>query len=177
MTQQPNQPDPAAETAGSPSQEDLVKARDQKIAELENQVSQLQHKILLAAAEYQNVVRRSQNNIAEAREQNTLDIARTLLASLDLFDMALACDPKKASAESILMGVQMVHSNMLKSLESFGVRRVEAKPGEEFNPLIHEAVAHITVDGIPAGKVAKQLQSGYKLGEKTIRPVKVNIAD
>jgi molecular chaperone GrpE len=156
---------------------DPFKARDQRIAELEAQVGQLQHKILLAAAEYQNVIRRSQNNIGEAREQNTIDIARALLKGLDLFDMALACDPKKVNAESILMGVQMVQQEMVKSLESFGIKRVDAKPGDEFNPLVHEAVSHVSVPGIAAGKVAAQLQSGYKLGDKTLRPARVNIAE
>jgi molecular chaperone GrpE len=166
-----------ASTPGAGEGAEALKAKDQRIAELEAQVTQLQHKILLAAAEYQNVVRRSQNNIGEAREQNTIDIARALLRGLDLFDMALACDPKKVNAESILMGVQMVQQEMVKSLESFGIKRVEARPGDEFNPLVHEAVTHVQAQGIAPGKVASQLQSGYKLGEKTLRPAKVNIAE
>ncbi len=179
MTQDNTQDNSSAENQApnTPGPDDALKAKDQRIAELEAQVTQLQHKVLLAAAEYQNVVRRSQNNIGEAREQNTIDIARALLKSMDLFDMALACDPKKVSADSILMGVQMVHAEMLKSLESFGIKRVEAKPGHEFNPLIHEAVSHVQAQGIESGKIASQLQSGYKLGEKTLRPAKVNIAE
>ncbi len=181
MTQDNNNAENQAPNTDAGSEEtiklDPLKAKDQRIAELEAQVAQLQHKILLAAAEYQNVIRRSQNNIGEAREQNTIDIARALLRGLDLFDMALACNPKTTSAESILMGVQMVQQEMIKSLESFGIKRVDAKPGDEFNPLVHEAVSHIAAEGIASGKVAKQLQSGYKLNDKTLRPAKVNIAE
>lgn len=184
MTQQNNENiDPQNQTSSEPGQQsapqepDPIKTRDQRIAELEKQVSQLNDKILLAAAEYQNVVRRSRNNVIEAREQNTMDIAKGLMQSLDLFDMALACDPKKVTADTILMGVQMVHAEMIKSLDGFGIKRVTVRPGDDFDPQRHEAVARVPGNGVASGKIASQLQCGYMLGDKTIRPAKVNVAE
>lgn len=159
-----------AASAGEPT------ATDAKIAELEKQVAEFKDKYLRSVAEYQTSSRRWQQNVFDARDQQTFEIAKALVKVLDTFDHALAVDPVKVSSESVLTGVGMVRTELLKSLESFGIARIEARPGDEFDPRRHEALMRQPTAEIAEHHVVAQLQPGYTLGERTVRPVKVSVA-
>jgi molecular chaperone GrpE len=115
---------------------------------------------LAAAADYQNYVRRAQQNVSEAREQQLFDFARSLVTVLDHFDRALQVDPERTSTQTVLQGMQMVHDELLKVLEKFGIQRVEAKPGEPFDPARHQALMHQPAEGVEPDHVAAQFQPG-----------------
>lgn len=146
-------------------------------AALEAEIAGLKSQLLRSAADYQNFARRSQQSINDAREQQLMDVARSLLNVLDTFDRALAVDPAKATTEALLKGVEMVRDELLKVLQKFDIRRIDATPGEEFDPKRHEALMRQPVAGIESNHVASQLSPGYILGDKTLRPVKVSVAE
>lgn len=167
-----------ADKAGSPGPAGApdIAAANKRIADLERELDDCKSRLLRAAADYQNALRRAQINVAEAREFQLFDVAKALVPLLDHFDRALEVDPQKVAVQSVLQGVQILRAEMSKTLEGFGVRRIDAKPGDEFDPARHEAMLHQSVPGVAAGHVAAQLQAGYVLGERTLRPVKVSLA-
>ena len=148
---------------------------DDALAALEKQHAALNDKYLRVAADYQNFQRRSQQNVAQAREMQAMSIARDLLSVLDHFDNALAVDPEKSTASDLFKGVTIVRDELLRTLASHGIERIEAEPGEEFDPNRHEALMHQASEEHESGSVAQQLQPGYVMQGKTLRPVKVAV--
>jgi len=146
-------------------------------AALELEIANLKSQLLRSVADYQNLARRAQQSEADAREQQLMNVAKSLLNVLDTFDRALAIDSGKADAETLLKGVQMVRDELLKVLQKFDIKKIDAKPGEEFDPKRHEALMRQPAEGIESNHVAAQLSPGYTLGDKTLRPVKVSVAE
>jgi molecular chaperone GrpE len=149
----------------------------EEAAALVREVDDLKSKLLRSAADYQNMIRRSQTNIAEAREQQLMDMAKSLVTVMDHFDRALEVDQVKVDPQTLLQGLKMVHDELLKTLEKFGIQRVEANAGEEFDPTKHAALMRQKADGVAPGHVAAQFQPGYVLNDRTIRPVQVSVAE
>ncbi len=169
MSQDPQQPQEPQETPKEVVAEELEKLR--------SETGELQGKLMRAIADYQNYVRRAEQNVVVARQQQTIDMSRALVNVLDHFDNAVAVDPEKVAAAKLLEGVKIVREELLKTLEQFGVRRIEAKAGDEFDPRQHEAMLKQKVEGVGPGCVGMQLQSGYVLGEITLRPAKVTVTE
>lgn len=137
---------------------------------------ELEQRLLRTVADYQNLARRSRLDVEAARKQQAMDMARSLLSVLDNFDHALAVDPEKADAQSLLKGVTMVRDELLRALESFQIKRLDVEPGTEFDPNCHEAMMRQPAEGIETNQVTQQLQPGYTIGDKTLRPAKVAVA-
>ncbi|MEX2215422.1 MAG: nucleotide exchange factor GrpE [Phycisphaeraceae bacterium] len=167
----PDDLDPAAEG------DQLEERVENDINDLVAENVELQSKLLRAAADYQNYVRRSQQNVVAAREQQTMALARELISVLDHFDNALSIDMEKATARSVMDGLFIVRDELLKTLERHGVQRVNATKGEEFDPNRHEALMREKAEGIATNHVVNQLQPGYLINDKTLRPVKVSVAE
>lgn len=147
-----------------------------RIEQLEQEISELNSRLLRAHADYQNAVRRGQLNVTEARQQQIRDVALPLVSVIDHFDRAMEVDVESVSAASVLQGVQIVRDELLRSLEGFGVKRIEAEVGAEFDPHLHEALMQQPSEEIPSQHIVTELQPGYRLGERTLRPAKVIVA-
>lgn len=158
-------------------EEQLEQKVEKDIKDLVAENADLQGKLLRAAADYQNYVRRSQQNVVAAREQQTMELARELITVLDHFDNALSIDVEKATAKSVMEGLFIVRDELLKTLERHGVQRMTADKGDEFDPNRHEALMRTKAEGIDTNHVVSQLQPGYTINEKTLRPVKVSVAE
>jgi molecular chaperone GrpE len=176
----PIEPDPNADEygdAGGPvaniDPEEIVAHEESKVrAELEDWKAKYLH----ALADFQNYQRRSIENEKEARRQGVIGVVSHLMGVLDNFDLALKQDPAKASAEQILQGVGMVQTQLVQSLSSLGVTAIAPKPGEEFDPHRHQAVAQVPTPGIEPGRIAECFQVGYALGDRVLRPAKAAVA-
>ncbi len=147
------------------------------VASLTRELAELNDRYLRLAADYQNYARRAEQKSGEAREQQTMDIARALVPVLDHFERALNIDAQSAAMPSVLAGVQMVQDELNRVMERFGVKRIDVQPGEELDPRRHEALMRQPAVNVPTNHVVAQLQPGYALGEKTIRPAKVSVAE
>ncbi len=157
-----------------PSEDDLS---DDPIAALQRERDELNDRLLRAHADYQNLARRAQVNVTEARQQQLKDIAGALLTVLDTFDHALLTDAAKTNAEDILKGVHIVRDQLLQTLEQFGVKRMQVDAGDAFDPNQHEALMRQAVEGLDPDHVAAELQPGYTLEDKTLRPAKVSVTE
>lgn len=154
-----------------------VAALRKELEQLRSERDDLNNRLLLTVADYQNYVRRTRNEVAEARQQQLFETAGKLVEVLDQFDRALEVDPAKVSGENLLKGVGMVKLQFLQILERMGIQRIDARPGQEFDPHLHEALMRQpATDGVPTNHVTMQLQPGYVMGQRTVRPVKVAVA-
>lgn len=138
---------------------------------------ELKDKHLRALADLQNFRRRAEVSVQQAREVQLMDIARALATVMDHFDRALEVDPDKASVATVLQGLRIVHDELLATLARFGIERVDAKPGDAFDPAMHEAMMRQKVEGLEPNSVGAQFQPGYRLGDKTVRPAKVTVTE
>ncbi len=101
----------------------------------------------------------------------TEDIMKDLIAVLDSFDLALVS--LKSVGNGAEKGVQMIKSQLEDMLKKSGLTKINASPGEEFDPSRQEAV--VVVDGGESGKIAEEIEPGYMLYNKMLRPIRVKI--
>jgi molecular chaperone GrpE len=112
--------------------------------------------------------RRADDAVAEERER----LLRLILPIADNLIRALHDDGQ--GYDPLRQGVELTYRELMRLLEAEGVARVEAL-GQEFSPEVHEAVGTVTTDA-EAGIVVEELESGYKLGERLLRPARVVVA-
>jgi molecular chaperone GrpE len=164
----PDADQPPSEIEGEDCEDALVRL----IQERDEAVAARQR----ALADFRNYQRRAEENESRARTMGIFKVARGLVTTLDHFDLALAQDPAKATAAQILSGMKLVRDELVKLLEANGVSRIDAKPGDEFDPGRHEAVMKQPAEGVEANHVATMFQPGYAMGDMVLRPAKVSIA-
>ena len=148
-----------------------------ELTSLQNKVAELEASLLRAAADYQNAVRRSQQNVVNAREHTIMDMSKDLLTVMDHFDHAVHFDAEASDSKALIDGVLMVRDELGRALERFGVTRIQVSRGDEFDPNCHEAMMKQPADDLESNQIVEQLQPGYMLNDKAIRPAKVSVAE
>lgn len=127
-------------------------------------------------ADYQNYQKRVQKDIANAREFANESLLKDLLSVLDDMDRALAAARENhASDGPLLAGMQMVHDNLLAVLARYGLTPIEAA-GLPFDPEKHAALMQQPTDEVPPMTVLQEVQKGYSLKGRTVRPASVIVA-
>ncbi len=149
---------------------------EERVRELEAALEEANSRALRTLADFQNYKKRSLVEERLAREEGIASVAGGVTSVLDHFDLALNVDADRASAASVIDGVRLIQSELLKTLGEHGVERVEAQPGDEFDPHVHQAVGQAPVRGVAPGRVAQTVKPGYRLGQRTLRPAMVLVA-
>ena len=159
-----------AEQAESPAEE---QALPQESAE-ERCKAELNEMRLRAAAEMDNFKKRLAREHEEQMRYAAEKVLGDLLPTLDNLDLALRYGSSHEACKDMLQGVAMTHKLLLSAVEKHGLKPV-GEEGEEFNPSIHEAVGFEDRADFAPNSVARVLQSGYKLGDRLLRPAKVMV--
>lgn len=151
---------------------------EERVAVLEAERDELKDRMLRIAADFENFKKRSvktqEDAIAHAREA----VLRDMLEVIDNLERATAMQTAgdgHVDGAAVLKGVGLVLRVFLQKLERYGVRPFEAK-GQPFDPHLHEAISRIESDEVPAGSVAAELQKGYRVGERLLRPAMVSVS-
>ncbi len=146
------------------------------LLDLQRERDDLEAQLLRTKADYQNYIRRSQQNAQRESEQQTISMVKGLTMVLDHFDRALSIDPSTTDTKTLFDGVAGIQDELLRALSRYGVARIEASPGDPFDPERHEALLRIPHDTIEQGHIVKQLEPGYAVHQTPVRPAKVSIA-
>ncbi|MBI1340638.1 nucleotide exchange factor GrpE [bacterium] len=152
-----------------------------RLAELEAERDQLKDQILRALAETENVRKRSDRRIQEERVYAVEKFARDVLAISDQLGRALEALPAEKRSGlpqdvlTLLEGVELTQNELHGVMSRHGVRAIEAAPGSEFNPALHQAVSQIPSDH-PEGRVAMLFQEGWMIGDRTLRAAMVAVS-
>ena len=147
---------------------------ESKIQELENHVSDLSNRLLRAQADYENFRRRSREEKEAAAKYRAQSLVEQLLPVLDNFDRALMIKPESEEAKSLLQGMEMVHRQLQEALIKEGVEIIQTI-GQKFDPHLHQAIMQVESDEYESNHVVEELQKGYKLKDRVVRPAMVKV--
>ena len=152
-----------------------VNPKDEKIQELEKLANDNEEKYLRLYAEFENYKRRIQNENQINKTYQAQGVLTDILPSIDNIERALQIEGDDESFKSLQKGVQMVHESLLRALKDNGLEEIEAE-GQEFDPNLHQAVVQDDNPDFKSGEITQELQKGYKLKDRVLRPsmVKVN---
>jgi len=183
MTQNPATEDPNLE-AGADAPEQAATAEAglaAQLAKLQAERDDLKDKLLRTLAEMENLRRRTEREIADAKAYAVTSFARDMLGSSDNLRRALESLPADAvktadaAVKALHEGVELTERELLKTLERHGVRRIDPQ-GEKFDPNLHQAMFEAPDAAIAKGLVSKVVQTGYKIGERVLRPALVGVS-
>jgi molecular chaperone GrpE len=148
---------------------------------LAQDVAELKDRLLRALAEMENLRRRTEREVADARAYGISAFARDLLAVADNMRRALdafGAEPHEApdaGTKALLEGVDLTERELLKTLEKHGVRKLDPE-GAKFDPHFHQAMYEVPDESVPAGTIVQVVQPGYTIGERVLRPALVAVA-
>jgi molecular chaperone GrpE len=167
-----------ADAVPTPSRLDLLEQLEAATRELEEaraRADEATYNWQRSAADFANYKRRTEEDRSLLTQAGTAVLISKLLAVQDDFDRALANVPAEVH-EGWLEGIQLVERKLRSVLESEGVTPIEAL-GQPFDPNLHEAVVHEPTDAHPDNTVIEELQRGYRLGDRVLRPSLVKVAN
>lgn len=144
------------------------------IEALQREKDALQDRLLRTAAEFDNYRKRMDRERRDLAEYAAADVIKDLLPILDNFERALQA-PATPETDAVRKGIELIHKQMLDLLKKRGVTPIEAR-GADFDPNFHQAVIHETSADHRDGEVMQELQRGYLLGDRLLRPAMVKVA-
>ena len=146
---------------------------------LVDEAAEFKSKLLRALADMENLRKRTEREVADARQYGIAGFARDILGVADNFRRALdAVGPEvraDAAVASFIEGVELTERELLKALEKNGIRKIEPL-GEKFDPNLHQAMYEVPDPSVPSGSVVQVIQPGYVIGERILRPAMVAVA-
>lgn len=155
--------------SGNPAlQEELLQARGEAAANLDGWQR--------TRAEFANFKKRTEANNADIRQFASIALITKLLPVQDDFERAVKNMPETLKSETWVEGVQLIHRKVANLLEGEGVKALEVNKDEVFDPSVHEAITHDEDPEVQSGHVIEELQKGYKIGERILRPALVRVA-
>ena len=148
-------------------------AGPETLTEAQEAIAELNERIVRLTADFDNFRKRAQREKDEARQFANQGLLEKLLPVLDNFEMALTA--VKDADPSVRDGVQMILDQLLGVLKESGVEPVDAM-GQPFDPNLHEALSQEETSEVEEGTVVQQVQRGYKLNDRLVRPARVVVA-
>ncbi|AMP20659.1 hypothetical protein AZF37_05220 [endosymbiont 'TC1' of Trimyema compressum] len=155
------------------------KPRLKKTDKKDKVIAELEEKLLRVQAEFENFKRRSKTELEEMARFGAENMVLQILPVLDNFERALKIKPTKETVDNFYVGMDMIEKQLLEALNCQGLEKIEAV-GQEFDPNFHDGVMNEpVVDDALANTVIDELQTGYLLNKKVVRPsmVKVGIKE
>jgi molecular chaperone GrpE len=175
------QPAPEQEAGAPPEEAPEIDQRDLEILQLKEEAGMLKDRLLRTAAEMDNLRKRAEREKAEATLYAATNFARDLLSVADNMSRALAALPPESrekadeATKNLLAGVELTERELLKVFERYNIRKVETV-GAKFDPNFHQALFEMPTKDHPPGTVVQEMQSGFAIGERCLRPAMVGVA-
>ena len=175
-------PEETAAEEGEETETGAEETGEEAVEELtpEQQVEELNDKLLRALAEAENVRRRAEREKSDAAKYAITNFAREVLGVADNMERAMASVDSEArkkdpALEQLMVGLEMTEREMLSTFERFGIKPIEAM-GEKFDHNLHEAMFELDDTSKPAGTVMQVVEAGYLLNDRLLRPAKVGVS-
>jgi molecular chaperone GrpE len=168
----------SSEGAGAPGE---VKILEAQVATLTTERDELKDRMLRIAAEFENWKRRARKEQEDGEAKVRENVLKDMLDVIDNLERAVSIygdgsQPTVAvDGAAVLKGVALVLRLFQSKLDRYGVKPIVAE-GQPFDPHVHEAISRVERSDIPTGTVAVELQRGYRIGERLLRPSMVSVA-
>ncbi|GMA60008.1 nucleotide exchange factor GrpE [Alicyclobacillus fastidiosus] len=158
---------------GAQEQAEETASAEVELDPKDEQLAELQQQLLRTRADFDNFRRRTRAEKEELSQFATKKLLADLLPVIDNFDRAM--EAVGDADEQIRTGIEMVHRQFSAVLSQYGVVPMNAK-GEAFDPNRHDAVMQEAADGVEPNVVLQELQRGYLLHDKVLRPAMVKVS-
>jgi molecular chaperone GrpE len=171
----------AAGAEEAPARADDLTALQELLATGSRENAELKDKLLRTLAEMENLRRRTEREVSDARLYGIASFARDILGIADNMHRALDAAGQELrgntdpSVKTLLEGLELNDRELLKVLEKNGVKRFDPQ-GQKFDPNLHQAMYEVPDASVPAGSVVQVIQPGYMIGERMLRPALVAVA-
>ena len=152
-----------------------------RIAELESENADVKDRMMRLAADMENLRRRTEREVKDARTYAVTNFAREMLSVMDNLRRTLVAVPADARENgdaglaTLLDGVELTERGMLATLEKFGVKKLEPE-GQRFDPNFHQAMFEIPNTEVLNNTVVQVVQDGYAIGDRVLRPAMVGVS-
>jgi len=152
---------------------------EDKIAKLEKQLKESEDKYLRVHADFENIKKRLEREKYQAIDYASEKFAKDLLAPIDSLEMALASANVNLDAAELLgklkEGIELTIKNFNSTFEKHNISKIETDG--EFDPNVHNAVMQVDSENHESGQIVSELQKGYMLKDRLLRPSMVSIAN
>ncbi len=169
-----------SEPEGAQQQASLAAEQPDPVAEAMREAADYKDKLLRTLAEMENLRKRTEREVADARLYGNASFARDVLQVADNMERAFeAVGPElreqgDAKVKALVEGVELTERELLKVLEKHGVKKF-SPVSERFDPNLHQAMYEVENPELPAGHVAQVIQAGYMLSDRVLRPALVAV--
>jgi len=155
---------------------DPIKELEAKLEAKEKEAVETYDRLLRASAEFDNYKKRSSREMEDFRKFANQSLIKEMLSVVDNLELAMnSTNGNKAIDKDLLQGLEMTHKEILKVFEKFNVKPIDAK-GQPFDPTFHEAVMQEETNDSPKNTVINELQRGYMIHDRLLRPSMVVVA-
>ncbi len=155
---------------------DPLKEMEKKVESLEKEAKETHDRFLRVSAEFENYKKRAAREMNDFRKFANESFVKAMLPVIDNLDRAIeSSNNDKHVSTSMVEGVNMTLKEILKVFEQFGVKRFESI-GNTFDPNLHQAVMQEETDTFPENTVSKELQKGYMIHDRLLRPAMVVVS-
>jgi molecular chaperone GrpE len=146
-----------------------------EVEQLKEQIDEEKNKYLRLLADYDNFRRRATLDKEALQKYQSQNVLTNLIPVLDNFSRAIAVEAKSDEARTMMEGMDMIYRSLVDALKSEGLVEIEALD-QEFDPNYHQAIMTGNEEDKPSGVVLEEMQKGYILKDRVLRPsmVKVN---
>ena len=156
--------------------DDPIKDLESKLSAKEQEAQETYDRLLRVSAEFENYKKRATREMEEFRKFSNQSLLKEMLSVVDNLELAMnSANDHKTIDKGLLQGLEMTHSEILKVFEKFNVKPIEAK-GQVFDPTFHEAVMQEQTDEFDDNTVINELQKGYLIHDRLLRPSMVVVA-
>jgi molecular chaperone GrpE len=156
------------------SAEESLTEEQQKIQELEAKLEESSQRNLRLQADYDNFRRRTREEQAASLKYKSQSLLEQILPALDNFERALKTEATNDQTKNLIQGMEMVHRQLVDALKQEGLTEVPTV-GEKFDPNLHQAVMQVEDAEFDSNTVIEELQKGYMLKDRVIRPAMVKV--
>src|SRR6185503_5664543 len=168
------------EEGSDPDTANLVATQAAELERLRAENADLKNSLTRRQADFENMRKRFEKERSETYNRVVAEIVEKLLPVSDNLKRALEAEASVEAVESdefrhFLSGVDLIWKQLISVLDALGVKPISAV-GEQFNPHIHEAVVTEATDEYEPDTVIQEIRSGYRLGDKLIRPALVKVS-
>ena len=160
---------------GSKKSKQRIKELEELNEELQNKIVYLQDQLLRNQAELENFKKRTNEERIKERKYAMQDYFSEVIDVIDVFDKAVSVKTEDEKLQKFLKGFAMVNMQMKRTLESYGVTKIEAL-NKPFDPAYHEAFEVVEAEGVESDTVVAVLTEGYMYKDRILRPSVVKVS-
>ena len=148
---------------------------------LNTENAQLKDKALRTMADMENLRRRTEKEVADARTYAVSSFARDMLTVADNMRRGIESVPQEqrtsadGALKTLLEGVELTERDLLKTLEKYGIKQIDPQ-GQRFDPNLHQAMFEVEDMSVTTGTVVQVVQAGFVIGERVLRPALVGVS-